>query len=270
MALAPDAPVALLGLPVDEHSSFLRGAAEGPASIRAALHSPAGNLSTERGFELAGDSRWRDAGDVEGGFAAIEAAVARLLDGGERVLSIGGDHAVTAPVLRAYAPRVPDITILHVDAHPDLYDAFDGNPHSHASPFARVMEEGLAVRLVQVGIRAVTDHLREQAARFGVELIELAAGWPPSFPALEPPLYLSIDLDALDPAAAPGVSHPEPGGLSTRELLSLLHGLGTPPIGADVVELNPRRDLRDATAVVGAKLVKETLAAMLGAPQSAA
>jgi agmatinase len=270
VTLGPGAPVALLGVPSDEHSSFLRGAAAGPASLREALHAPAGNLGTERAFDLADDGRWRDAGDVEGGFGSIEGAVARLLEGGERVLAVGGDHAITAPILRAYAPRVDGLTVLHVDAHPDLYEAFAGDRDSHASPFARVMEEGLAARLVQVGIRAGTAEQRAQAERFGVDVVELGRGWPPRLPELAPPLYVSLDLDVLDPAFAPGVSHPEPGGLTTRELLALLHGLPCPPVGADVVELNPACDHRGATARVAAKLVKELLAAMLGRPQSAA
>ena len=263
-------PVALLGVPVDEHSSFLRGAAEAPAAIREALHSPAGNLSTEVGFDLAGDARWRDAGDLEGGFGAIRDAVAALHAGGERVLCLGGDHAITAPILRAHAAGGAGLTVLHLDAHPDLYDAYGGDRDSHASPFARVMEEGLARRLVQVGVRAVTTEQRTQAARLGVELHELAAGWPPAIARLEAPLYVSIDLDVLDPAFAPGVSHPEPGGLTARELVDLLHGLPMPPVGADLVELNPLRDPRGLSALLAAKLVKELLAAMLGPPGGAA
>ena len=260
--------VALLGIPSDEGSSFLRGAAHAPAAIRAALHSPSGNLCTEDGRDLGSEPRFRDAGDLwvgEGGEAdaRIEAGVAALLAGGARVLALGGDHAVTAPVVRAVARQHGRLEILHFDAHPDLYDAFEGNPRSHASPFARIMEAGLATRLVQVGIRATTPHQRAQAERFGVEQIEMRAFTAARLPALAAPLYVSIDLDAIDPAFAPGVSHPEPGGLSTRDLIDILQRLPVAPVAADIVELNPTRDVNGMTAMVAAKLVKELGALML-------
>ena len=124
---------------------------------------------------------------------------------------VRGIHAVHGPV-----------TILHFDAHPDLYDDFAGNPRSHASPFARIMEAGLAKRLVQLGIRTLNRHCREQAERFGVEILPMADFAPDKVPVLEGPLYISIDLDGIDPSEAPGVSHPEPGGLTVREVLSAL------------------------------------------------
>jgi agmatinase len=260
--------VALLGVPLDENSSFLRGCAQGPARVREALHSGASNLCAEDGAELSGEPRFVDAGDVElpsgpAAMGAIEAAIAALLDRGARVLSMGGDHSITYPIVRAHARRHPGLQILHLDAHPDLYDDFEGNRLSHACPFARIMEEGLVKRLVQVGIRTLNPHQRDQARRFGVEMIEMKDWSPAAALAFDGPVYLTIDLDALDPAFAPGVSHHEPGGLSVRDVLGLLQRSRLPLVGADVVELNPTRDPSGITAAVAAKLVKELAARLL-------
>src|SRR5690606_28940578 len=110
-------------------------------------------------------------------------------------------------------------------AHADLYDDFEGNPHSHASPFARIMEHRLAKRLVQVGIRTLNPHQREQAKHFGVEIIEIKDWNDNQTFSFEGPLYISLDMDALDPAFAPGVSHHEPGGFSTRQVLNIIQNL---------------------------------------------
>lgn len=260
--------VAVLGVPLDCNSSFLRGAAAAPAAIRTALHSPASNLCTEHGLDLAVDRRWRDAGDVgapdrQPSLAEIEARAGGLLDGGELVVALGGDHSISVPLVGAYAARRPSLSILHLDAHPDLYDELDGSRDSHACPFARIMEAGLARRMLSLGIRAATSHQREQAARFGVETVAVGADWRPAVASLEPPLYLSLDLDVLDPAFAPGISHFEPGGLSVRDVLDIFHRLPVAPVGADIVELNPTRDPTMRTAAVAAKILKEILGGML-------
>jgi len=261
--------VALLGLPLDEHSSYRRGAAAAPPRIRAALACDSTNLSTEDGRDLGAEPRLADLGDLDlagGGaaaLAAITAATAGALGRGARVLALGGDHAVSLPVLRAYGPRFPGLTVVQLDAHPDLYDSFDGNRLSHACTFARVLEEGLAARLVQVGVRTRTPHLRDQARRLGVESLDMADWTPGTVPTMSGPVYLSLDLDVLDPAFAPGVAHPEPGGCSTRELLTLIRNLPGPLVGADIVEYLPAHDAGDATARVAAKLVKELVARLL-------
>jgi arginase family enzyme len=126
------------------------------------------------------------------------------------------------------------------------------------------MEDGLAVRLIQIGIRTANPHQREQAERFKVEVHGVRRLPNLADLQLEPPLYVSIDLDVLDPAHAPGISHPEPGGLTTREVVEIIQNLPFPPVGADIVELNPDRDINGLTALVAAKLLKEVLAAMLG------
>jgi agmatinase len=260
--------VALLGLPYDEKSSFWRGAAYAPLKIRQALHSPSANTTTESGRDIAELGGWRDLGDLGGlrgaaAHGAVERCVQKVLEKGARTLCLGGDHSLAYPILRAYGKHYPNLTVLQIDAHPDLYDEFEGDRYSHASPFARVMEEGLVKRLVQVGIRTATAHQRTQAVRFGVEMFDMR-----SWPAIREitfsrPLYVSLDIDALDPAFAPGVSHHEPGGLSVRELLGIIQSLPAPLVGADIVEYNPTRDIQDITAMVAAKCLRELLDRML-------
>lgn len=262
------APVIVLGLPLDENSSFLRGPALAPAFIRAALHSASANLSAENGLDLGSQGSWQDRGDLilspgEEGRRQIETEVGEILEGGARLMILGGDHSVTYPVVRAFARHYHRLNILHLDAHSDLYPEYDGSPFSHASPFARIMEEGLAKRLVQVGVRTLNQIQREQAARFGVEIIQMQ-DWYPGFElTFEDPLYLSLDMDALDPAFAPGVSHPEPGGFSTREVLRLLQALKGNLVGADIVELNPLRDVNGVAGMAAAMFYKEIVSRML-------
>jgi len=250
----------LIGIPYDASSSFLRGSAAAPPLIRQALHSPAGNKYTERDADL---SQLADAGDLSltddaaNARVMIQAGIELSLKNGFQPIALGGDHSITYPIMRAIARVHPAVTILHVDAHGDLYDEFEGDRFSHACPFARIMEERLCARLVQVGIRTLTPHQREQIARFNVETIEMQHFAGGARPSISGPVYLSIDLDGLDPAFVPGVSHREPGGLSVREVLTLIHSLDGPIVGADVVEFNPSQDLGGVTASVAAKIVRE-------------
>jgi arginase len=262
--------VALLGVPYDASSSFQRGAAGAPGPIREALWSEARNTWTEAGIDLR-QAAVEDEGDLvfhhgepsASARSRIEDAVASMLDSGRRPLLLGGDHSITYPALRAVRRRHQRLGILHLDAHPDLYEEFEGDRYSHACPFARIMEEGLADRLVQVGIRTMTGHQRDQAERYGVEVLDMRT-WRDGTPLrFEMPVYLSLDLDVLEPGLAPGVSHPEPGGLTVRQVLDIIHTLEAPLGGADVVELNPRNDPSGLTAAVAAKLVKEIVARML-------
>jgi agmatinase len=262
----PGTPV-LLGIPFDANSSWLRGAAGSPPIIRVAFGSDSANLSTESGVDLSAEGAYCDAGDLnftfEQPFAAIEAKVGELLDHGLRPVCLGGDHSITLPIVRAFGQHIPDLTILHFDAHPDLYDELEGNRMSHACPFARIMEAGAAKRLIQVGIRAMTTHQREQAKRWNVEVIEMR-----HLPALDRmkvdgPIYISFDMDALDPAFAPGISHREPGGMSVREAIAHLHAITGRIAGADIVEFNPAQDSTQITAMVAAKLLKEILGKMI-------
>ena len=267
----PDAPpgaVSLVGVPMDDHSSFMAGPADAPPAIRDALHSPSGNLFSESGLNLGAPGVLADAGDMQlasspHAFEQVSRGVGQLLDRGYRVLALGGDHAVTLPVVRAVGERFEGLSILHLDAHPDLYDELDGDRYSHACPFARIMEEGLANRLIQIGIRSTTAHQRDQARRWPVDMRQAMEADVLEPPLVTGPIYLSLDLDVLDPAFAPGVSHLEPGGLTTRQVIDFIQTLPGPVVGADIVEYNPRRDIHGMTAMVAAKLIKEIAAVML-------
>ena len=261
--------ISLLGIPLDANSSYLLGTSLGPAAIRAALHSDSGNDANERSVNVT--PLLDDIGDVEianerGSYAdadAITAAVRAQLAAGRQLITVGGDHSVTYPILRAFRELHDDLTVVHIDAHPDIYNDLDGNPLSHASPFARALEDGCMTTLVQLGIRTATQHQVEQGQRWNVQMFtprELHTFDPST---LKGPIYFSLDLDGLDPSCAPGVSHHEPGGLTVREVLDVIDALPGPIVGADVVELNPTRDLVDMTAMVGAKFVKELAGAML-------
>ena len=258
----------LIGLPYDASSSHLRGPALAPPLIRAALHSPAGNAWTEALQDLGASNGLQDMGDLALPPTAvareqIRAGIAEILHRGWRPIALGGDHSVTYPILQAIHEVHPSVTILHLDAHPDLYDEFDGDRFSHACPFARILEERLAARLVQVGIRTMNTHQRAQATRFGVDVIDMRAWARGVRPQVDGPVYLSLDVDVLDPAFAPGLSHREPGGLTVREVLGLIQDTGGVLVGADIVEVNPRQDVADLTATVAAKLVKEVAGRMM-------
>src|SRR5713226_6180175 len=256
-AAKPGTPV-ILGVPFDANSSWLRGAAGAPPIIRVAFSSNSSNPWTETGVDLSAEGTYCDAGDLKftfkEPFPAIEARVGELLDKGLRPVCLGGDHSITLPIVRAFGKHIPGLTIVHFDAHPDLYDEFEGNRLSHACPFARIMEEGLAKKLVQGGIRTLNGHQRAQAKTFGVEVVEMQ-----SLPAydrvkLQGPVYISFDVDVLDPAFAPGVSHREPGGMSVREEIAHLHATQGRMVGADLVEYNPVQDVSGATATVAGKI----------------
>lgn len=261
--------ISLIGVCIDANSSHLLGTADGPAAIRAALHSGSGNSSAESSVEVL--AHLDDFGDVtvanEKGSVTdadlITTFIAEQLATGRQIITMGGDHSITYPILRAFGQVHDDLTVVHIDAHPDLYDDLDGNPLSHASPFARALEDGCMTQLVQLGIRTATPHQRSQAERWSVTMVSARELASFNMSELQGPVYLSIDLDGLDPSVAPGVSHHEPGGLTMREVLDVIDALPGPLVGGDVVELNPSRDLVDMTAMVAAKLVKEVAAAML-------
>jgi arginase len=261
--------IIVLGVPLDGNSSYRRGAASAPVRIREALFCESSNLCTENRSDLGTLSGWHILPDMElpsegkNAFARIESDIRNFLKKKLRVITLGGDHSVTLPVIRAYARAYRELNILHLDAHPDLYDELDGNRYSHACPFARIMEEKLANRLVQVGIRTLTPHQHEQAQRFGVEIIEMKHIDAAKKLSFDGPVYISLDMDCLDPAFAPGVSHREPGGMSTRAVLEIIQSLKGNVVGADIVEYNPERDIQGMTAMVAGKLLKEIISKFL-------
>jgi arginase len=260
----------LLGVCYDGSSSHMRGTAGAPPVIREALWSEAGNPWTELGIDLSA-AELDDEGDVP--LAAdedaaqvrrsIEAAVKGIAESGRRPLVLGGDHSITYPILRGFRPFHSRLSILHFDAHGDLWDEFQGDRYSHACPFARIMEEGLTDRLVQVGIRTMNGHQREQAKRLGVEVIEMKDWRDGMKLEFDTPVYVSFDLDVIEPGLAPGISHREAGGLSVRQALAVVQSLTASVVGADFVEFNPAADRTGVTAAVSAKLVKELAGRML-------
>jgi arginase len=218
--------------------------------------------------DLGAEGVVRDHGDIRfdsgrDAWELIETRVDDVITEGLPAIFLGGDHAITHPILRAVCRTHPKLTILHFDAHPDLYHDYQGNSRSHASPFARIMEEGLVERLIQVGIRTATGHLREQIAKYRVDVIE-ARHWRDDIQLeLKTPVYISLDIDGIDPAYAPGVSHREPGGLSPRQVINLIQTIDQPIVAADIVEYNPQCDVSNLTAIVAAKLVKEIAGMMI-------
>ncbi|KAF5466991.1 hypothetical protein F2P56_016868 [Juglans regia] len=276
------ASASLLGVPLGHNSSFLQGPAFAPPRIREAIWCDSTNSTTEEGKELNDPRVLTDVGDVpvqeirdcgiddDRLMNVISESVKLVMEEEPlRPLVLGGDHSISFPVIRAVSEKLGGpVDILHLDAHPDIYDAFEGNKYSHASSFARIMEGGYARRLLQAGIRSITAEGREQGKRFGVEQFEMRT-FSKDRHFLEnlklgegvKGVYVSIDVDSLDPAFAPGVSHIEPGGLSFRDVLNILHNLQGNVVGGDVVELNPQRDTVDGmTAMVAAKLVRELAA----------
>ena len=256
----------IIGLPQDNNSSFMMGPALGPDKIKEALFCDSSNMFSESGLDLGSEGIWEDAGNLDlknlegqAAFCKIRSAILDLLQKGDHLIGLGGDHSVSWPTIDAHSEIYPSLNILHFDAHPDLYDSLLGNRYSHASPFARLMETGKFQRLVQVGIRTLNKHQKEQAERFGVEIYEMSDLSKVNKITFEGPVFCSVDLDALDPAFAPGVSHFEPGGMSTRFLLDFLRTFKGNLVGADIVELNPHRDFHDLTAMVGAKILKELI-----------
>src|SRR5436309_2640511 len=248
----PPATPTLIGIPFDAYSSYQRGPAEAPPRIREALRCDASNSWTESGVDLGVPGIYEDAGDLgfseDDAFRVIEATLSTLIEKGKRPVSLGGDHSITFPIIKAFANHYQNLTIFHFDAHPDLYNEFEGNRLSHACPFARIMEAGLAKRLVQIGIRTINGHQRKQARKFGVEVVEMRS--LPAYDRLKAtgPVYITFDIDVLDPAFAPGISHREPGGMTVREAIGHLHAIEGEIVGADVVEYNPVRDISDTTA----------------------
>ena len=256
--------IGLIGIPFDKNSSYLQGPAKAPPLIIDALESDSANFFTEDLIDLNEHPQvfWCGNADLPD-YESITSPIRAMLDRGALPFSLGGDHSMTYPIMRAIHDKYPKVNILQFDAHGDLYDQLDGNRHSHASPFARIMENGLAHSLTQVGNRTLTAHQQDQAERFGVNIIQMK-DWQPGLSLdIDGPVYLTFDMDVLDPAFAPGVSHHEPGGFSTREVLRMLQGLDLNIIGCDVVEYNPDRDLNGVTAMVAAKIVKELLALLL-------
>lgn len=254
--------IIIQGIQYDEKSSYQRGSALAPPLIREALNAGSMNLFAEDGRSI--ENAMEDKGDFEiSDYFDIEQITKKHLDSNHKIFTLGGDHSVTFPIIKAHHEQYPTLDILHIDAHADLYDDFEGDKYSHACPFARIMEHKFAARLVQVGIRTLNTHQAEQADKFGVEIHQMKDLDLTRIRHFDNPLYISLDMDAFDPAFAPGVSHHEPGGLSSRQVIQLIQNIDAEVIGADIVEYNPSRDVQKMTAFLAAKMMKEILAKMI-------
>ena len=255
--------IIIQGIKYDTKSSFMHGSAEAPEEIRKILNNGSSNYSTENGMDIR-NINVVDMGDflIDDYFDIYDITKQNIQKFDGPLLTLGGDHSISYPIVKALTEKVGIFHILHVDAHSDLYEEFEGDKYSHACPFARILEEGLSLSLTQVGIRTLNDHQRAQARKYDV-IIQEMKDWNISSLDIMGPLYLSIDMDAFDPAFAPGVSHHEPGGLSSRQVIDLIHKIDVKIIGADIVEYNPKRDLNQMTAALAAKLMKEIISSFM-------
>ncbi|NMG09973.1 agmatinase [Brasilonema sp. UFV-L1] len=256
-----------VGLPDDEQSSYRQGCAKGPERIRNAYDGYCYNTTTESGIELTaavldlGD--WLPQSSWELTAQSYYESAQSLFRAGKIPFFAGGDHAVTIPIGKALDVLGEPIHVVQIDAHPDLYPELDDNPNSHACVAARLLELKHIASITQIGIRTMNKIQNQQAKRFSDRFHLVSARELPeqleALPHLEEgaPVYLTIDLDGLDPAFAPGVSHPVPGGLSSRQVLNLIQQARWNLVGMDVVELNPERDVNDQTAILAARLLHE-------------
>ena len=263
---ASSAAVVAIGLPTSKNSSHLRAESDAPFRIARELLRDEGNPFAENAKDLSGPDIFEYLGSAEleseDEFDRIRKISATAFRSGKRPLFIGGDHSVTYPIVAGLSEVHGPVSILHFDAHPDLYDCFQDNPLSHASPFARILENGFASSLWQFGIRTLTPHQCAQVRRFGVHCNEMRDHKRWKAPAFDGPVYVTVDLDALDPAFAPGVAHQEPGGMSVRDILDILNECSGMVVGSDIVEYHPGRDVNGITAIVAAKLARELVGRM--------
>jgi agmatinase len=274
----PRADVAVLGAPFDGGTSFRPGARFGPAAIREAslLMRPYNEPLDLMPFAEAQVADAGDAGpdplEIGAAHAAIQARAAELHDAGARVLGLGGDHSVALPLMRAAAARHGRLSLLQLDAHTDTWDEYFGHKVSHGTVMRRAVEEELIdpAASVQIGLRgplyAATDMEDNAALGFHtllareLEAAGVAGAVEVAREHLRPPVYVSVDIDVLDPAYAPGTGTPEPGGLTSRELLAILRGLaGLDIVAADVVEVSPPYDPAGVTAMAAAAAAYDLL-----------
>lgn len=258
--------ITLLGFSWDGSSSYAKGPALAPATIRSLLYSDVSSSYSFNGTHIPDVITHHDfaelPADAKDVRNEIEKRVSAAISKGNKPLSLGGDHSVSLPILKAIHAVHGPVNVLHIDAHPDMYDELEGDEYSHACPFRRAIEAGYIDTLVQLGLRSVSPDNRAFGEKHGVIMLSPDQIGDAPLEKLTSPLYISIDLDGFDPAFAPGVSHPEPGGLTSREVFGLLTKLPNKPVGADVVELNPINDHNLLTAGLAVRLVKELSALM--------
>ncbi|CAN3126347.1 agmatinase [Mycobacterium sp. smrl_JER01] len=276
------ADIAIVGVPFDSGVSYRPGARFGPAHVRESSRllrpfNPAQQIEPFAVQQVA------DAGDIAANPFSIDAAVTEIESGArqlaeraDRLVTIGGDHTIALPLLRAVAAQHGPVAVLHFDAHLDTWDTYFGAPVTHGTPFRRASEEGLIdlTASMHVGTRGplygvedlsddaclgftivTTEDIEEQGVSVAIERIRSRIG--------EAPLYISIDIDVLDPAHAPGTGTPEAGGMTSRELLRIIRALADRQIvGADIVEVAPAYDHAQLTGIAAAHVTYELISAM--------
>jgi agmatinase len=276
---AGKADVAVLGVPFDGGTTFRAGPRFGPAAVREAAlllrpYNEPLDAAPFRSLQVvdAGDAPATPI-DILAAHDVIEASAASLHALGARVLAIGGDHSVSLPLLRAAAARHGRLSLLQLDAHTDTWDSYFGSKVTHGTIFRRAAEEDLIDphASVQIGLRGslygADDYADNRALGFNMLLARefddagVRGALDFALQHLRGPVYVTVDIDVLDPAFAPGTGTPEAGGLSSRELLALLRGLaaGPPIVSADVVEVSPPYDPAGSTAVAGANVAYDLL-----------
>jgi agmatinase len=261
--------IGLFGMADDTNSSFMMGSSKAPRLIRDSFFSDSSNTFCEHGLDIS--TYIKDFKDIYP--PDIHTTSNNLIENiivnhNLSPLILGGDHSISFPLVQSISKYLnTPLTIVHFDAHPDLYPDFQNNPHSHASPFARILERnGLCHQLISIGIRTTNKEQQKQIDKYNVKVIE-ARHFPAhgkdcgsllaSYITNSTPVYISFDTDVIEPALAPGVSHREAGGLSVRQVVDAIQSIPGRIIGADLVEYNPDRDIDGLTAVVASKILKE-------------
>jgi agmatinase len=279
-----NADVAILGIPYDSSTSYRAGTRFGPRAIREQSmllwgYNNAQGVAPFRSLKIV------DYGDVDvvpPSIAAthqqIELTATKILNGGAKLLSLGGDHSITLPLLRAHAQKHGPMAIVHFDAHPDTWDSeYPGQPYSHGTPFKRAFDEGLMDKsaYVQIGIRGPTNGPQDytDALALGTRMITLDEFRQRTVADVihevrakigDRPTYVTLDIDVVDPAFAPGTGTPEVGGLTSYEILQLVRGLrGANTVGFDLVEVSPPYDPAQITSILAANLAFEFLSLLV-------
>ncbi|MFC1477767.1 agmatinase [candidate division KSB1 bacterium] len=193
----------------------------------------------------------------------VENTVGSAIKSGSVPVVLGGDHSITYPVIKGIRSVYDEINIIWLDSHPDIYPEYEGDPYSHACPLSRILELGGIGEVCQGGIRAATRVLNKRLQDAGVTVYTINELSRMSGLKLPGKTYLTIDIDVLDPAFAPGAGTPVPGGVSTRELINLIHSFDIDIAGFDVVEVNPAFDHAQITAAAAAKIVMETIGSIV-------
>jgi agmatinase/guanidinopropionase len=275
-----DVDVAIAGVPFDSGTSFRSGARFGPRAIRAASLMLWG-YNPVLGTKPLEHLHVVDYGDLEvipvdirASMDGVTAQAGQILAQNVTLIALGGDHSVSLPLLRAHAAKYGPLAIVHFDSHPDTWpEEFSGQPYSHGTPFIRAIEEGLidTQAYLQVGLRGPTSatHDLDDARQLGAKTLPIGQVFEMGIPAViktiqdtvgKRPVYISLDIDAVDPAFAPGTGTPEVGGLSSYQMLQLVRCLqGLNLVGFDLVEVSPPYDHSEITAILAANLVFEFL-----------